>query len=707
MSQLACWLAFPAVLVILSLGCGLLVERVSGLELSEPLTLPVGLALVIDVAELTTKLSATAPLTTPVVLVLALIGFVVGRPGRLRSRFGRWPLLAAAGVYVVYLAPVLATGDPTFTGYVKLDDTSTWMAMLDRVLAHGHSLGGLAPSTYEATLSAYLNGGEPVGALLPWGIGHELVGQDLAWTFQPYLALLGSMLALSLWPLAGGLVRSPRLRALAVFIAAQAALIYGYSLWGGIKEIAAAAMLPLIVACAAPVVDRHARLRSFIPLAVACFGMLSVLAFGGAVWLPVVLTAIGLFALWTWLRSATRLQLAGLVALAALLAVGLVRGGENFVHANRALTGGELGNLVAPLSGFQVFGIWPAGDFRIAPPEASMLTYTLIGLAIGTGLVALLVAWRRRSWMPWLYLISGLVGIGLVSARGSPWVQGKAIAIASPAVLFASLVGAVLLVEHRPAVRPRGRRRRFADAVVTRPTGVIAGVAVCVGVLWSNAAAYHHVTLAPYAQFRELQHIGDEFARQGPTLLNEYQPYGVRHFLRRMDSESPSELRRRTIPLQGGQLVPKAGYADLDQFQLGGLLVYRTIVIRTSPAASRPPEPYRLASAGKWYEVWQRPLNPRRPVLASLPLGNSLDPVAVPSCDAVVRLARSTPRDGLLAAASGRSPRVMSVPSPLPVGATRRSFTRASGSELSRDRFSTGRSSRPPTHRPASLPTTH
>ena len=104
-------------------------------------------------------------------------------------------------VYVAYLAPVLATGDPTFTGYVKLDDTATWMAMTDRVLAHGHNLAHLAPSTYEATLSAYLNGGEPVGALLPWGIGHRLAGQDLAWTFQPYLALLGSMLALSLWPL--------------------------------------------------------------------------------------------------------------------------------------------------------------------------------------------------------------------------------------------------------------------------------------------------------------------------------------------------------------------------------------------------------------------------------------------------------------------------------------------------------------------------
>jgi hypothetical protein len=675
MTQLACWLLFPAVLVILSLGCGLLLERAAGLQLPGPLAVPAGLAVVICVAELTTKLSATAPLSTPLVVALAVVGFLVGRPRRLRSRFGRWPLIAGAAVYVAYLAPVLATGDPTFTGYVKLDDTATWMAMVDRVLAHGHSLASLAPSTYEATLRFNLVGSEPVGALLPWGIGHQLVGQDVAWVFQPYLALLGSMLALSLWPLTGALLRSPRLRALVVFIAAQSALTYGYSLWGGVKEVAAAAMLPSIAGCAILVIKRRARPRSFMPLAVASLAMLSVLGFGGIVWLPVVLVAVVLYALRTWSRSEGRLRVAAMLAVAAAVAVGLILGGQRFVETHGALIGDDvLGNLVYPLRGLQLFGVWPAADFRIAPPDAEPVTYAVIGFAIAVGLVALAVAWRRRSWMLWLYLASGLLAIGLVFAKGSPWVQGKALAIASPAALFASLVGAALLLEARRASPARDALRGADRVLAGRVIGLVALLAVCGGVLWSNATAYHHVTLAPYAQFRELQHIGDEFAGDGPTLLNEYQPYGARHFLRRIDPESPSELRRRTIPLRSGELLPKAGYADLDQFQLAALLVYRTIVIRTSPVASRPPQPYRLVHAGTWYQVWRRPVKLTRPVRSSIPLGNGIDPTGVPSCGAVTRLARGTPRGGLLVAASAERPQVMSVPSPLPVGDTVASF---------------------------------
>jgi hypothetical protein len=669
MTQLACWVLFPSVLVILSLGCGLLLERVSGLRLAGPLVIPAGLAVLIDAAELMTKLSPTARFTAPAVVALALVGFAVGRPQQLRARFGPWPLVAAVAVYLVYLAPVLATGEPTFTGYIKLDDTSTWMAMIDRVLGHGHDLSGLAPSTYETTLHFYLNNGDPVGAMLPWGIGHQLVGQDVAWVFQPYLALLGAMLALSLWPLAARLVRSPRLRALVVFIAAQSALIYGYSLWGGIKEVAATSMLPLVVACAVPVFERRARLRSFLPLAAACFGMLSVLAFGGAVWLAVVLVVVSLFALNIWVRSASRVRLVGLLAAVVLVAVGLIRGGQSFVEANGALTGGQLGNLLHPLNGFQLFGIWPVADFRIDPPDAASLTYVLIAVVIAAGSVGLLAAWRRRSWVLWLYLVSGVVGVGLVSAKGSPWVQGKALATASPAALFAGLVGAVMVVELPLRTLPGERGRRGAlIAISRRAIGLLAAIAVCGGVLWSNVVAYHHVTLAPYAQFRELQHIGDRFAGQGPTLLNEYQPYGARHFLRSMDPESPSELRRRTIPLLGGGLLPKAGYADLDQFELPGLLVYRTIVTRTSPVASRPPAPYRLVYAGRWYQVWQRPLAGARPVLGAIPLGNSVQPTAAPACGAVLRLARSTPAGGVLAAVSRTEPQVVSVPSPLPTG---------------------------------------
>src|SRR5258708_35616115 len=85
MTQLACWLLFPAILVLLSLGCGLLLERVAGLELPGPLAVPAGLAVVICAGELATKLSATAPLSTPLVVVLAVLGFAPGRPRRVRA----------------------------------------------------------------------------------------------------------------------------------------------------------------------------------------------------------------------------------------------------------------------------------------------------------------------------------------------------------------------------------------------------------------------------------------------------------------------------------------------------------------------------------------------------------------------------------------------------------------------------------------------
>src|SRR5260370_22460805 len=86
MTQLLSWVAFPVALGLVSLGCGLLVQKLTGRELAGPLLLPVGLALVVVVAELTTKLSATARFTTPVVLVLALIGVAGSRPWRKGAR---------------------------------------------------------------------------------------------------------------------------------------------------------------------------------------------------------------------------------------------------------------------------------------------------------------------------------------------------------------------------------------------------------------------------------------------------------------------------------------------------------------------------------------------------------------------------------------------------------------------------------------------
>src|SRR5439155_14189586 len=112
---------------------------------------------------------------------------------RLRSlRPDAWAAAAGACAYAVYAAPVVLSGRATFAGYIKLDDTATYLAMLDRVMTHGRSLAGLAPSTYDATLATSLDYGYPVGSFVPLGVGHQLLGTDAAWLWQPYVAFLGA-----------------------------------------------------------------------------------------------------------------------------------------------------------------------------------------------------------------------------------------------------------------------------------------------------------------------------------------------------------------------------------------------------------------------------------------------------------------------------------------------------------------------------------
>ena len=70
-------------------------------------------------------------------------------------------------------------------------------------------------------------------------------------------------------------------------------------------------------------------------------------------------------------------------------------------------------------------------------------------------------------------------------------------------------------------------------------------------------------------------------------MINEYEPYGARYFLRKTDPEAPAELRRRVVPLRGNAAgLRKNQWAPLDEFLLPGLLTYRTIVVRRSPAES-------------------------------------------------------------------------------------------------------------------------
>ena len=218
---------------------------------------------------------------------------------RLRRRAadgGRWARIAGlsdprAGSFAVYAAPIVLSGSATFAGYIKLDDDSTLTALVDRAMEFGRNVSGLEPSTYQRTVDLLLDEGYPLASLLPMGLGDALLREDALWLYQPTMAFMAAMLALGLYALATKVVDTPWLRALAAFTGAQAALLYGYVLWGGIKEMGTAWALPVLAALV-PSAIKAERLRELIPLAALSALLLGVLNAGALVWIAPALLVL-------------------------------------------------------------------------------------------------------------------------------------------------------------------------------------------------------------------------------------------------------------------------------------------------------------------------------------------------------------------------------------------------------------------------------
>ena len=352
-------------------------------------------------------------------------------------------------------------------------------------MEHGRSLAGLEPSTYQATLNANLPSGYPIGVFLPFGTAQKLVGGDLAWVFQPYLSFLAAMLSLCLWQIAGGVLRRPGLRALAVFVAAQPALLFGYALWGGVKELAAAVFVALAAALAPAVVRAGVLRREAARLALAAGALVGVLSLGGLVWLGPMLLGLAVLAVRDLGRRRRRSTGARLRRRGGGVSVPILVAGGFSPFQSGLTKESELGNLIGPLNPFQALGIWPSGDFRI-DPSLTVPSVILISLGIFAALFGLWAAWRRRSVAPLLFA-SSLLACAAIVAVGSPWVGGKALATAAPAALLLAIAGAIVAL----------RTDRLAGTALI---AVVAG-----GVLWSNVLAYGGVSLAPYDQLAELE----------------------------------------------------------------------------------------------------------------------------------------------------------------------------------------------------------
>jgi hypothetical protein len=135
--------------------------------------------------------------------------------------------------------------------------------------------------------------------------------------------------------------------------------------------------------------------------------------------------------------------------------------------------GPGLGNLFGQVSPFEALGIWPSGDFRLAPGDGSV---PAVGYYLGAAFALVLLlygvgrSWRRRESA----VLGGLAAVVLayVAARvgGTPYTAAKAIEVG------ASVVGLTILL---PLLdRPYWRRdRQAAEKSAREPVAVFAGAA--------------------------------------------------------------------------------------------------------------------------------------------------------------------------------------------------------------------------------------
>ena len=130
--------------------------------------------------------------------------------------------------------------------------------------------------------------------------------------------------------------------------------------------------------------------------------------------------------------------------------------------------GPGLGNLFGQISPFEALGIWPSGDFRLAPGDGAVpAAGYYLGAAFGVVLLAYGVwsCWRRRETAVLSALVTCAVAYAAARAGGTPYTAAKAIEIAAPIVALTILLAATDLFPiggkiGTPVFRPaRGRAR--------------------------------------------------------------------------------------------------------------------------------------------------------------------------------------------------------------------------------------------------------
>lgn len=633
----------PLAMWVVCLGCGLALERVLRVRVSNALLLPLGLCVALTLIFPGYAAGAGDALAIVLLVVVALGGLVLANGG-VRARLNPGPPgVAGGGVYLLYMLPVIAYGHWTWVGYDFVNDSGFEMLLASHIKGYGLTLGNIPLTSAQQFLNSYLNSGYPLGTQSLLGTLSGLTGTDVAVLYQGFIASLAALGAVALASAARGLLDARR-AALAGFAALAANLTFQYAMQGNIKEIG---LLATVCAGVAVGVEAIALARPYAGAVMMAVVGAAALATYNAVAVPflgALVLFLGLGLLFVR-RERPRLRWSGPLVvglgLAGLLAIPSLISFKTFFNVastgqSATATGAipiQLGQLLRPLPLSQLSGVWLSGEYRvlIASQHAGLLT-TIATVAILVAIVPCVV-WalmRRQLGVP---VAVGTVGLVLlvVFPRVSPYAQGKLLAMSSPLVVLAGVAGLLSL---------RGRR--------AAPLGLVLAAGVGLAILASDLLAYNHDRVAPTARMEAIRQTGDHFAGRGLVLWNEFEEY-AKYFARAAKISVPFEA---LTPQQVQLRSPTYFYGhffDLDQELLSFVEGYPIIVTRRSPSASRPPANYRKVYENAYYIGWERMEKPK--VIEHLPLQQLYSPMLPVDCRLLGPIVAKAPRRSKLVAA--------------------------------------------------------
>jgi len=384
----------------------------------------VGLALLCAICWATVRLpgdglvSAAVALALAGALVLCLRGKIEGGGEALRVG-----LPVAVGGLLVASLPFAVEGHFGILGTGFNPDMSQHLLATDRLL--------------DSSVSQLLRQGYPLGphavvAALNKGLGIGIVQGFDGLTIA--VAILAPLTALTAFA-----DLSPLRRTATALLVGLPYLVASYFAQGAFKEtIQALLVLAFLLALReSGRAWRDLPLR-FVPAALLAIGSVYIYSFPGLLWLAAILVV------WLALERAVPLRPL-LLALVVFLVGALPELGRMIdFHGFETFdpSGPGLGNLFGQVSPFTALGIWPSGDFRLAPGDGAVPAAAYyLGAAFATALLAYGLArtWRAAERAA----LAGAIAVAALylAARlgGTPYTAAKALGIAAPVLTLVIL----------------------------------------------------------------------------------------------------------------------------------------------------------------------------------------------------------------------------------------------------------------------------